>query len=79
MRHVLYKRSSKLTEKNCWYLDRYLGMSEKLSQAYELKEAKSTEDVTEVKRRLEAFYRKVEEAHVPEFFKGDKNAEKLTS
>ena len=25
MRHVLYKRSEKLTEKNRWYLDRYIG------------------------------------------------------
>ncbi len=38
MRHVLYKRSEKLTEKNRWYLDRYLGMSEELKKTYELKE-----------------------------------------
>ena len=77
MRHVLYKRSEKLTEKNRWYLDRYLGMSEELKKAYELKEAycewfdwaKTTEDVAEVKRRLEAFYRKVEEATIPAFLK----------
>jgi transposase len=77
MRHVLYKRSEILTEKNRWYLDRYLGMSEELKKAYELKEAycewfdwaKTTEDVAEVKRRLEAFYRKVEEASIPAFSK----------
>ena len=77
MRHVLYKRSEKLTERNRWYLDRYLGMSEELKKAYELKEAycewfdwaKTTEDVAEVKRRLEAFYRKVEEATIPAFIK----------
>lgn len=77
MRHVLYKRSERLTEKNRWYLDRYLGMSEELKQAYELKEAycewfdwaKTTEDVAEVKRRLETFYRKVEAAQIPAFLK----------
>lgn len=77
MRHVLYKRSGKLTEKNRWYLERYLGMSEELKKAYELKEAycewfdwaKSSEDVGEVKSRLEAFYRKVEEAQIPAFLK----------
>ena len=77
MRHVLYKRSGKLTEKNRWYLDRYLGMSEELKKAYELKEAycewfdwaKTTEDVAEVKSRLEDFYRKVEEAQIPAFLK----------
>jgi transposase len=77
MRHVLYKRSEKLTATNRWYLERYLGMSEELKKAYELKEAycewfdwaKTTEDVAEVKRRLEAFYRKVEAAKVPAFLK----------
>ncbi len=77
MRHVLYNRSEKLTEKNRWYLDRYLGMSEELKKAYELKEAycewfdwaKITEDVAEVKRRLEAFYRKIEETTIPAFLK----------
>lgn len=77
MRHVLYKRSEKLTEKNRWYLERYLSMSEELKKAYELKEAycewfdwaKTTEDVAEVKRGLESFYRKVEAAQVPAFIK----------
>lgn len=77
MRHVLYKRNEKLTATNRWYLERYLGMSEELKKAYELKEAycewfdwaKKTEDVAEVKRRLEAFYRKVEAAQIPAFLK----------
>lgn len=77
MRHVLYKRSKKLTEKHQWYLDRYLGLSDELKRAYELKEAycewfdwaKTTEDIVEVKRRLEVFYRKVEEAQIPAFTK----------
>ncbi len=34
--------------------------------------AKTTDDVTEVKRRLELFYRKVEEAQVPAFLKAIK-------
>lgn len=80
MRHVLYKRSEKLTEKNRWYLNRYLGMSDELKKAHELKEAycewfdwaKSTEDVAEVKRRLEVFYRKVGEAQIPAFIKAIK-------
>lgn len=77
MRHVLYKRNEKLTEKNRWYLERYLGMSEELKKAYELKEAyckwfdwaKTSEDVAEVKSQLEDFYRKVEEAQIPAFLK----------
>ena len=77
MRFVLYKRNDKLTEKNRWYLDRYTGFSDELKRAYELKEAycewfdwaKKTDDVGEVKRRLEAFYRKVEEAKIPAFIK----------
>lgn len=77
MRHVLYKRRDKLKEKHHFYLNRYLGMSSTLKKAYELKEAycewfdwaKKTEDVVEVKRRLEAFYRKVEQAKIPAFLK----------
>lgn len=50
---------------------------EELKKMYELKEAycewfdwaKTTEDVAEVKRRLEAFYRKVGEANIPTFLK----------
>ncbi len=77
MRFVLYKRNDELTEKHRWYLDRYTGFSDELKRAYELKEAycewfdwaKTADDVSEVKRRLEAFYRKVEEANIPAFLK----------
>lgn len=77
MRHVLYKRSEKLTDKHRWYLNRYLSMSDELKTAYELKEAyyewfdwaKTTDDVVEVKRRLQDFYRKVEQAQIPAFLK----------
>lgn len=77
MRHVLYKRSEKLTDKHRWYLNRYLSMSDELKTAYELKEAycewfdwaKTTDDVVKVKRRLQDFYRKVEQAKIPAFLK----------
>ena len=77
MRHVLYKRSEKLTDKHRWYLNRYLSMSAELKTAYELKEAycewfdwaKTTDDVVEVKRRLQDFYREVEKAQIPAFLK----------
>ncbi len=83
MRHVLYKRKEKLTEKQQWYLDRYLGMSEELKKAYELKEAycewfdwaKTTSDVAEVKKELESFYRKVEVTQIPAFLKAIKTLE----
>ncbi len=77
MRHVLYKRFNKLTETNRWYLNRYTGMSKELKQAYELKEAycewfdwaKTSNDLMEIKKRLEAFYQKVEEANISAFLK----------
>ncbi len=77
MRHVLYKRQEKLTRTNAWYLARYTGMSKTLKQAHELKEAyckwfdwaKETKDIVEVKKELEAFYRKVEESEIPAFIK----------
>ncbi|WP_342558696.1 ISL3 family transposase [Metasolibacillus sp. FSL K6-0083] len=80
MRHVLYKRASKLTRKERWYVDRYLGMSEELRQAYELKEAycewfdwaKTAENVVEVKRRLEVFYQEVETKQIHAFLKAIK-------
>jgi len=77
MRFVLYKRKAKLTKKNWWHLKRYTGLSDELKKAYELKEAycewfdwaKTTDDVAEVKRRLESFYREVELAAIPAFLK----------
>lgn len=80
MRYVLHKNSEKLTEKDRWYLERYLAMSPALKQGYELKEsykkwqsnAKKETDVKEVKARLEAFYRKVEESGNPAFLKAIK-------
>lgn len=37
MRHVFYKRYEKLTDRQLWYLNRYLNMSNYLRKAYELK------------------------------------------
>ncbi|GEK34536.1 hypothetical protein [Kurthia sibirica] len=64
------RRKDTINEREFWYVDRYFGISEELKQAYKLKEAycewfdwaKTIEDVAEVKRRLEAFYRKIEVA-----------------
>ncbi|BDH60778.1 ISL3 family transposase [Lysinibacillus sp. PLM2] len=77
MRHVLYKRKEKLKEKDRWYLNRYLGMSDVLKQAYILKEAyckwldwaKKTNDIKEIKEKLFEFYKQVEESNIPAFIK----------
>ncbi|WP_082688006.1 transposase [Bacillus coahuilensis] len=39
MRYVFHRNSEKLTEEDRWYLNRYLGLSNELKVAYELKEA----------------------------------------
>ena len=77
MRHVLHKRASQLTEKERWWVDRYLGLSANLRTAYELKEAycewfdwaKTVSYSGEVKERLEAFYEEVEKTQIPAFLK----------
>ncbi|WP_077703226.1 ISL3 family transposase [Virgibacillus dokdonensis] len=79
MRYVFYKDSAKLTEKERWYLDRYLGMDEELRRAYELKESycfwfKQAKEngqvkIKETKQGLLDFYRKVEQEGLPEFEK----------
>lgn len=79
MRYVFYKDSEKLTEKERWYLDRYLGMDKELRRAYELKElychwfkqAKENgqEKSKETQQGLINFYRKVQQEGIPEFVK----------
>jgi len=67
MRYIFKKDSTKLTEQERWYLNRYLEMSPILKKAYELKEeyhqwfqqAKKEEKMKKIKEGLEAFYRKV--------------------
>lgn len=80
MRYVLHKDSSTLTDKERWYLDRYLEMSPELKEAYELKElykkwqreSKAARTITEVKFGLEAFYREVELTQNSAFLKAIK-------
>ena len=77
MRYVLHKSPEALTSKERWYLNRYIGMSRELKEAYELKEiykkwqenAKKEQNISVVKAGLEAFYRKVEETENPAFLK----------
>lgn len=80
MRYVLHKSPEDLTPKEWWYLNRYIGMSPELREAYELKElykkwqesAKEEQNISVVKAGLEAFYRKVEETENPAFLKAIK-------
>ena len=80
MRYVLHKSPEDLTPKEWWYLNRYIGMSPELKEAYELKElykkwqesAKEEQNISVVKAGLEAFYRKVEETENPAFLKAIK-------
>ena len=80
MRYVLHRDPLKLSEKDRWYLNRYLNMSEELREAYELKElykkwqneSKDEKDFLKVKEGLLAFYRTVEEKQNPAFIKAIK-------
>ena len=66
-----------MTDKDRWYLQRYFTFSQELEKAYELKEqyfqwfkqAKENGEsaIEKTKETLEAFYKKVEEANIPEF------------
>lgn len=79
MRYVFYKNSGKLTDKDRWYLKRYLDMDDELKRAYELKEAycvwfqaskkRDPEEILKTKKALLEFYRLVEQAGIPEFQK----------
>ncbi|WJV17004.1 ISL3 family transposase [Rossellomorea marisflavi] len=77
MRHVFYKKYSALTDQDLWHLDRYLGMSEELKKAYELKETfcewfeqakeRGEEQILATRNDLYDFYDAVDEAGIPEF------------
>jgi len=79
MRHVFYKRYEELTDKQLWYLNRYLNMSDYLRKAYELKEvyckwfdeAKTlgSSDLITIKEKLHDFYKLVKSSGVEEFEK----------
>ncbi|GGJ75407.1 ISL3 family transposase [Virgibacillus kapii] len=82
MKHVFYKRYENLSEKQHWYLERYLGLSEELRRAYGLKEAfrewfKKAKEIGKnqpgtVKSLLKEFYQKVENAGMKEFIQAIK-------
>ncbi|MET3576981.1 transposase [Bhargavaea ullalensis] len=79
MRHVFHKQSDQLTEKQKWYLDRYLNMHPSLRKAYELKEAfkkwfndaktAGLDGIAEIKQELQGFYELIEESGLEEFRK----------
>ncbi|MFC2949124.1 ISL3 family transposase [Virgibacillus sediminis] len=79
MKHVFYKHYENLSEKQHWYLERYLGMSEELRTAYGLKESFRTwfegakkegqANIGKVKTGLYHFYRQVEKSGMEEFIK----------
>jgi transposase len=77
MRYVFHRKSEKLTEDDRWYLKRYLGFSDELKRAYELKElfvkwfhqAKENgpEKIHQTKELLIRFYKEAEQENIPEF------------
>lgn len=79
MKHILYKRYEDLSDKQHWYLERYLDMSEYFQKGYELKEtyrlwfeeAKglTPPELTRIKQRLYAFYDLLECSGVQEIEK----------
>ncbi|MCM3713798.1 ISL3 family transposase [Alkalihalobacillus oceani] len=80
LRSIFYKRREELTERQLWYVERYLSLSDALREAYELKEAymawfdRAKEwgkegKMVEVKEGLYAFYEKVEQSHLDAFQK----------
>lgn len=79
MRHVFYKPFEDLTQKQKWHLNRYLGMSDYLRKAYQLKEAYrkwfkeakaiGPTDLKAIKERLYQYYDLVKSSGVVEFEK----------
>lgn len=79
MKHVFNKKHEDLTEKQRWYLERYLKMSDTLRTAYQLKEAfrlwfeeakaLGPSNLTAVKERLYEFYDLVKASGIEEFKK----------
>lgn len=79
MKHIFYKGHETLNEKQRWYLDRYLGLSEKLKRAYQLKEAfrswfeeakqLGSTQINKVKTSLYNFYEKVRKEGLEEFIR----------
>ncbi|WP_371069883.1 ISL3 family transposase [Sediminibacillus sp. JSM 1682029] len=77
MKHIFYKKHEELTEKQRWYLNRYLGLSDELRVAYKLKEtfrswfeeakAKGKTDIGYVKQRLYQYYDQVKQSGMEEY------------
>jgi len=78
-RYVFHKASHKLTEKDCWYLQRYFAFSPVLKEAYELKEEfyqwfhsskeKGPACMEEIKKDLETFLEKLDRCGIPELMR----------
>lgn len=76
---MFYKKYENLTDKQHWYLERYLGMSDYLRRAYQLKEAYRMwleeakalghSDLTAVRERLYDYYDLVAVSGIHEFEK----------
>ncbi|WP_456271875.1 ISL3 family transposase [Bacillus sp. AK031] len=77
MKHIFHKAYNQLNDRQRWYLERYLGLSEELRTAYAFKEAYSlwfqeakeigTSAPNKVKEGLYNFYRQVESSSLKEF------------
>jgi len=79
MKHIFYKRYEKLSDKQRWYLKRYLATSDYLQRAYNLKEAYCTwfdeaktlgpAHLSTIKAHLYTFYEQVKKSGIHEFQK----------
>ncbi|GAK06308.1 mobile element protein [Geomicrobium sp. JCM 19037] len=81
MHHVFHKRPEKLSEKQTWYLNRYLELSEELREVYGLKNQfqawfdkhrTSKTEGTDVFAGLQTFYQAVETSALKEMKKAVK-------
>ncbi|WP_238544911.1 transposase [Geomicrobium sp. JCM 19039] len=88
MRHVFHKRAEKLSEKQTWYLNRYLELSEELREVYGLKNQfqawfdkhrTGKTEGTNVFAGLQAFYQAVETSALKVMKKAAKNIEELAT
>lgn len=79
MKHIFHKAYDRLSDKERWYLKRYLNESEELKRAYALKESYrkwflrakkyGETNIKKVKQELKEFYYRVEESGIPEMMK----------
>src|SRR5699024_6752400 len=79
MRHVFYRPYEELSDNQNWYLKRYIGMSDYLKWAYQLKKAYRNwfeesktigdNDLVRIKQRLYQFYELVNDSGIKELQK----------